>query len=242
MSWKASELAAFVVGEMERLGDPRIARDKAAYLYGKRFQKMNPNGEGVDPFHGIQGPGLREIERSVRQRFPVTTTGEYVAAVATLWERPHREEKYLATAVASRHKKFMTFEQLPLYRRMITEGAWWDLVDSVAPSCIGHLLETDRSRMGPELDRWIEDDDMWMRRSALIAHLKLKDATDEAQLFDHCRRTMHETEFFIRKAIGWALRQHARTNPNGVKAFVLKHRSDMSGLSFREATKHLGLA
>ncbi len=239
MSWTSSDLAVFVSAEMERLGDPRIAGEKAAYMYGKRFQKMNPDGEGVDPFRGVQGPGLREIERSVRHQFPVTTSDEYVAAVTTLWELPHREEKYLATAVAYRHKKLITFDRLPLYRRMITEGAWWDLVDSVAPRCIGHLLKTDRDRMGPELDRWIEDEDMWIRRSALIAHLKLKDDTDEAQLFDHCRRTMHETEFFIRKAIGWGLRQYARTNPEGVKAFALEHRNEMSGLSFREATKHL---
>ena len=239
MAWESSEFAAFVSGEMDRLGDPRIARDKAAYMYGKRFQRMNPDGEGIDPFRGVQGPGLREIERSVRHRFPVTTADEYVAAVTMLWELPHREEKYLATAVAYRHKRFITFEQLPLYRRMIKEGAWWDLVDSVAPRCIGHLLLTDREQMGPELDRWIEDDDMWIRRSALIAHLKLKDETDEVQLFDHCRRTMHEPEFFIRKAIGWALRQHARTNPDGVREFALVHRDEMSGLSFREATKHL---
>jgi 3-methyladenine DNA glycosylase AlkD len=239
MTWEESEYAAFVSAEMERLGDPRIARDKAAYMYGKRFQTMNPDLEQVDPFHGVQGAGVRLVEREIRERFKIETAADYVAAVTALWELPHREEKYLATAVAYRHKRFITFERLPLYRRMITEGAWWDLVDSVAPRCIGHLLKTDRARMGPELDRWIEDDDMWIRRSALIAHLKLKDETNEAQLFDHCRRTMYEPEFFIRKAIGWALRQYARTDPDAVRRFALEYRDVMSGLSFREATKHL---
>jgi 3-methyladenine DNA glycosylase AlkD len=89
------------------------------------------------------------------------------------------------------------------------------------------------------MDEWIDDRDMWVRRSALIAPILHKHDTDEQQLFDHCRRRLHETEFFIRKAIGWTLREYARINPAAVKRFALKHRDELSGLSFREATKHL---
>jgi 3-methyladenine DNA glycosylase AlkD len=239
--WTDDDLAGFVATKMAELGDPQVAAGQAAYLYGERFQKMRPDMAGADPFRGVKSAGVRAVEREIRSRFPITTPQEYERAVLALWRLPHREEKHLATAVAARHRKLIAFERLPLYRRLIAEGAWWDLVDDVAPRCIGHLLLNERERMGPELDRWIDDDDLWVRRSALIAHLKHGEQTDQAQLFDHCERRMHEKEFFIRKAIGWALRQHARTNPDGVRAFALAHRSEMSGLSFREATKHLGV-
>jgi len=239
MTWEPAELAAYVADSFAALADPEVAAGQTSYMYGRRFQAMNPAMEGADPFYGVKTAGTRSIERDIRSRFPITTGEEYTRAVNTIWLLPHREEKHLATAVASRYVTFITFDRLPLYRRLIVEGAWWDLVDSVAPTCIGHLLRTDRARMGPELDRWIDDDDMWIRRSALICHLKHKAETDEEQLFAHCLRRMDETEFFIRKAIGWALRQHARTDPDSVKAFALEHRDRMSGLSFREATKHL---
>ncbi len=239
MAWTVDDLTEYVAAAFAAVADPERAAGQAGYIYGKRYQTMYPDGWGVDPYYGVKSAGIATIERDIRQRFPVTTADEYVAAVEGLWALSHREEKYLATAVAYRHRRFITFDRLPLYRRLIVEGGWWDLVDSVAPRCIGHLLLTDRRRMAPELDRWIDDEAMWIRRAALIAHLKLKDDTDEEQLFDHCLRRMHETEFFIRKAIGWALRQHARVNPDGVRAFALEHRDQMSGLSFREATKHL---
>ena len=239
--WTSDDLTGYVATALAELGDPDVAAGQVSYMYGKRFQTMRPDMAGAHPFHGVKSAGVRAVEREVRRRFPITTAEQYTGAVLALWELPHREEKYLATAVASRHRTFIRFEQLGLYRRLITEGAWWDLVDSVAPSCVGHVLLSERGAMSPELDRWIDDDDMWIRRAALIAHLKHKERIDEAQLFDHCERRMHESEFFIRKAIGWALRQHARTNPQGVKAFALAHRDEMSGLTFREATKHLQL-
>jgi 3-methyladenine DNA glycosylase AlkD len=239
MTWTSDELAAYVSQRMTDLGDPGIAAEKAAYMYGKRFRSMRPDMAGADPFAGVQGPDIWLVEREIRSRYPISTPGEYASAVAALWALPRREEKYLAAAVAGRYRTFITMEQLPLYRSLIVQGAWWDLVDSVAPRCVGPVLLSEREDMRPVLDLWIDDDDLWIRRSALLAHLKHKERTDQDQLFDHCERRMHETEFFIRKAIGWVLRQYARTAPDAVKAFALAHRDEMSGLSFREATKHL---
>ena len=112
-------------------------------------------------------------------------------------------------------------------------------MDDVASNLVGRLLLENRDRIVPVMERWIDDGNMWIRRSALLAHLKHKGATDEATLFDHCLRRAHEPEFFIRKAIGWVLREYAKTAPDAVAGFVLDHREAWSGLTFREATKHL---
>jgi 3-methyladenine DNA glycosylase AlkD len=93
--------------------------------------------------------------------------------------------------------------------------------------------------MTPLVRRWLDDEVMWLRRTAIISQLNHKAATDTALLFDGCAARAHETEFFIRKAIGWALRQYARTDPDAVRRFVRQHEKELSGLSKREALKHL---
>ncbi|MGI9601109.1 MAG: DNA alkylation repair protein, partial [Acidimicrobiales bacterium] len=121
----------------------------------------------------------------------------------------------------------------------VTEGAWWDLVDSVASGIIGKVVLNERARMRPLLDEWIDCDDMWLRRTAIICQLEHKESTDVEMLFGFCTRRAFEKEFFIRKAIGWALREYAKTDPDAVRVFVAEHQSELSGLSRREATKHL---
>jgi 3-methyladenine DNA glycosylase AlkD len=223
-------LVAYVAAELATRADPAKAPRMAAYLKTDM------------PFYGVQKQGRTEVMRGVRRRFPITTRDDYRAAITALWDQPHREEKYLAVGIATRHREYLTFDELPLLRRLITEGAWWDFVDEVAARGVGHVLLHERELMGPELDVWIDDADMWIRRSALIAHLGHKERTDEEQLFTHCLKRAHEKEFFIRKAIGWALRQYARTAPEAVRTFALEHRDQLSGLTFREATKHLDVS
>ncbi len=242
MALAEKELVQFVAARLRELADPDVAAAQAAYMYGKRYRAMYPDTARAVPFYGIKSPGVKAIARDVRKRFPVTTAADYVTAVSALWAQPEREWRYLATAVASHHKPFVTFEQVPLYRRLVTEGAWWDLVDGVAANCVGRVALRERKAMQPLLERWIDDEDLWVRRTALLAHLTHKSETDQAQLFDHCRRRMHEQAFFIRKAIGWALRQYARSAPDAVREFALRHREEMSGLTFREATKYLGVS
>ena len=151
---------------------------------------------------------------------------------------PHREEKYLALGIVTTYKQFITLKRLPLYQRLIVEGAWWDLVDDIAARAVGTVWLNERSKSTRIMSEWIDDPDMWLRRTAIIGQLKHKDQTDEQLLFDFCAKRAHEKEFFIRKAIGWALREYAKTSPESVRAFADAHRSDLSGLSFREATKH----
>jgi 3-methyladenine DNA glycosylase AlkD len=206
--------------------DPERAEGMAAYLKTEM------------PFYGVSSPARRRLLRQLAG-FAPETNAEYRIQVIDLWEQPHREEKYLAIDWARRHRTFIRLENVDLYERMIVEGAWWDLVDDIAANLVGTVVRTDLDRMRPVLERWLTGDDLWLRRAVIISQLKSKDETDAALLFDACERTAHETDFFIRKAIGWALRQHSRVDPDAVRDFVEQHRDDLSGLSVREATKYL---
>jgi 3-methyladenine DNA glycosylase AlkD len=190
------------------------------------------------PCLGVPKPVLASVLREARARWPLTDASDYCETVHQLHALPHREEQYAAIDYARRTTRFVAFEHIDLYRTMIVDGAWWDLVDDFA-HVLCRLLLQDPTRTGPLLDRWIDDEDLWLRRIAILGQLDAKERTDAARLFRYCERRAHEREFFIRKAIGWALRQYARTAPDVVLAWCLEHRKALSSLSFREATKHL---
>ncbi len=189
------------------------------------------------PFYGVQAGPRRQIGRQLRNRFRPSSNREYRTQVETLWSLDHREEKYLAIGVAVANAEFVRVENLDLYERLIREGAWWDFVDEIAAHLIGNVLVADRDRTAPILEQWICDPDMWIRRAAILSQLGRKEATDEAMLFRFAVARAHEKEFFIRKAIGWALRDYARTNPDAVRHLL--ETNEFSGLTRREASKHL---
>jgi 3-methyladenine DNA glycosylase AlkD len=192
------------------------------------------------PFYGVQKSARVGILHDLVTAYPPSDRAEYEQLVLGLWRLPHREEKYLALGAARHFQQFVVPDSMPLYRRLIIEGAWWDLVDEVATHLIKDLVLGFPDEVWPVVDTWIDDDDMWLRRTAIICQVGAKDATDADRLFRFCSQRAFETEFFIRKAIGWALRQHARTDPEAVARFVTEHRARLSGLSYREATKHIG--
>jgi len=131
---------------------------------------------------------------------------------------------------------------LPLFKGMIEQAGWWDVVDWVAGKMIGGpggAFDTDPEKVGVVMERWIDDKDLWVRRAAVISQLHRKERTDLGMLARFCLARAHETDFFMRKAIGWALRQHARTDPEWVRSFLRKHDARLSPLTVREASKHL---
>jgi len=207
--------------------DPAKAESMAAYM------------KTDTPFYGAQKAVRVPVHREAVRCFPPADRSEYRRAVLALWNQPHREERYLAIDYARSFPTYVTLASVPLYRRMIVEGAWWDFVDSLAIHLVGQVLLNQREATTPKVAAWIDDPDMWLRRSAIIGQIGHKQETDTPLLFDACARRMHETEFFIRKAIGWALRDYAKTDPSAVVAFAIANRDALSGLSFREATKHL---
>jgi 3-methyladenine DNA glycosylase AlkD len=224
-----NDLVRFVRRELRRLADPKKAVEMAAYLKTDM------------PFYGVQKPRRLPVYGEITRRFPITTRSEYRQAVTALWSQPHREEKYAAVHVARSVPSYITVSSVGLYEQMIRQGAWWDLVDGIAVDLVGHVLLHQRRQMRPRIDKWIDDHDMWIRRAALLSQISHKSQTDDGQLFSHCLRRAHEKEFFIRKAIGWALREYACTAPDAVARFLRQNRDLLSALSFREAAKHLDL-
>ncbi len=222
-----ASLARFVQHELRNRADPAKAPLMAAYM------------KTDTPFYGVQKPERETLSRAMHARFIPPSWDAYTDGVQALWRLPHREEKYTAIEFAVRHKQFITPASLSLYEQLIREGGWWDLVDPVATLLVGRLLLQHRAEVRPAMENWVRDDDMWIRRAALLAHLKHKYKTDERQLFDHCLRLAGEKEFFIRKAIGWVLREYSKSAPDAVAAFLQAHRASLSPLSLREGSKHL---
>ncbi|MDP3984724.1 MAG: DNA alkylation repair protein [Acidimicrobiia bacterium] len=223
----ASRLVAYTRHALYAVADPAKAGPMAAYM------------KTTVPFYGVPTPRRRPIARELKRRFPPDGPDQYRGNVLALWGLDHREEKYLAIAYAGSFRQFISFEQIDLYERLVEEGAWWDFVDFIASDLLGKVVLDDRQRMRPILENWIDHDDMWLRRAAILCQLRHKAQTDEAMLFDFCLRRAHEKEFFIRKAIGWALREYAKTNAELVRRFLAENEGQLSGLSRREAGKHL---
>lgn len=194
------------------------------------------------PYLGVQTPEHRRICRSAFRAHPLDSFESWRDTVMTLWrEARYREERYAAIALAghSSYRDFRTLRALPLYKEMITTGAWWDYVDAIATRQLGDILRKSPKQMSATLRKWASDDNIWLRRSAIVAQLNFKSETDLTLLYDCLRPSLGRPEFFLRKAIGWALRQYARTNPQAVAQYVQNYRAQLSPLTIREAVKHL---
>lgn len=194
------------------------------------------------PCLGIQTPVHRRLCQGVFRSHPLDSFDTWRDTVLTLWrDARFREERYAAIALAGfrSYEHHRTLRALPLYKEMLTTGAWWDCVDSIATQQIGQILRKSPARMSAILRKWAVDDDIWLRRSAILAQLNFKSETDLTLLYDCIRPSLERPEFFLRKAIGWALRQYARTNPNEVLQYVRDHQDQMSPLTRREALKRL---
>lgn len=229
----AEEAGAFIHGlraDFAAAGDPARAEQQRRYLKSEM------------PMYGVGVPQVRALAVAAARAHP----GLWVDAVTwettlrLLWDQAeHREERFavlsvirarLSTAHAGR------LQSLDLYERLLRTGQWWDLVDETSHAVGLVLLEHPEA--GGTLRSWARDPDLWVRRSAIICQLQHKDRTDLDLLTEVIEANQHDREFFIRKAIGWALRDYARTDPTWVRAFVERH-PDLSPLSRREALKHL---
>lgn len=195
------------------------------------------------PYRGLTSPQLRTTLRPIigDPDLRLTTRAEWSATIERLWhEAEFREEWYAAIAVARArpYDRWVDSDSMPLWRSMIHSGAWWDVVDDIATHLVRSVLVREPEVERTRLREWAADDDLWVRRAAIIAQVGLRDDVDQALLTDVIEANLADRDFFIRKAIGWALRDHARVEPEWVRAFVGAH-PELSGLSRREALKHL---
>jgi 3-methyladenine DNA glycosylase AlkD len=219
--------------------DIKTALEKQADA--KRATQMQAYMKSAMPFYGVPAPTVTKICQSVFKANPIDTQVTWHAAILDLWrEATHREQRYVAENLAGvkRFREFQSPKSYPMYREIIVDGAWWDLVDGVVHR-LGEIL-VDYPKAGrKKMTAWMNASNLWQRRAAILCQLKLKDSTNEDLLFTAIEVNMHDQEFFIRKAIGWALRNHAKTNPQTVVSFVSSHASELSPLSKKEALRIL---
>jgi 3-methyladenine DNA glycosylase AlkD len=193
------------------------------------------------PYRGISAPDMRAITKQVFAAHAPAGCDEWRAAVLELWrDARFREERYAAIELlGDRHfKDCRTPEVLPVYEELITTGAWWDYVDGVAGH-VGNLLRLHPKEVRPVMRAWSADTDMWKRRVSIICQISFKKDTDLDLLYANIEPNLADRRFFIRKAIGWALRAYAWTDPVEVARYVAANESRMSGLSKREALKNV---
>ena len=222
----SSALVQEIRGALRSRKDPTYAAGAQRYMKSEM------------PYLGVRMPEVRRLSRAAARRHPPTDAAALERAVRALWDdADFREERYAAQALLRSPLVTGNLRLLPLHERIVRTGAWWDHVDEAARHA-GDLLDAHQAPMTERVRAWSTDQDMWLRRVSIIGQLRRRERTDTDLLGAVIEANLDDGEFFIRKAIGWALRQHARTDPDWVRAFVAAHPA-LSPLSRREALKHL---
>lgn len=219
----ARQVVARLRAVFEPAADPERAAGAARYM---RDQFA---------FFGIPTPERRRLARVALADLPAPSEAELAAVLRALWAEPERELQHTGCDYARRHVGVASAGFVEVLHELVTTKAWWDTVDALAAHTAGPLV-----RAHPELvatmDRWVESDHLWVARTALLHQLAYRDATDAERLFRYCRLRAQDTDFFVRKAIGWALRSYAAVDADAVEGFV-RATPSLSPLSEREAMK-----
>jgi len=216
--------------EMRSARDPVRAAAQRAYM------------KSTLPYHGLAAPTLKRLLRPHLAAYSPESREVWEATIRAMWDQAtHREERYAALALA-RHRVAREWRDpasLDLWRHLVVTGAWWDLVDETASHLAGDVLARHRSAATPTIASWATDDDLWLRRTAVLAQLGHRADTDLGLLTSAIESNLGDRSSWLRKAIGWALREYARTDPAWVLGQVARWGDLLSPLSRREATKGL---
>jgi 3-methyladenine DNA glycosylase AlkD len=221
---------------LEKAGDPERANDQQAYM------------KSTMPFRGISSPQLKATLRPLLADPAYLLSGcdEWEATIRGLWDgAKFREERYAALAISG-HRSYRQWaadrSAMPLYRYLVESGAWWDFVDEIAARRVGPVLRAHPEAEAERMRSWARAESMWVRRAAILSQLSSKGETDRQLLLDCITPNVTDQEFFIRKAIGWSLRQYARSDTaaaDWVRRSVGQLGPLLSPLSRREALKNL---
>jgi 3-methyladenine DNA glycosylase AlkD len=215
---------------LRALADPRKAPRMQAYM------------KSAMPYYGIQTPELRGFCREFFRETAFRNAQEWKREVLALWYAArYREERYVAIGLTA-HKAaaaYQTPSAMPMYEEMIVTGAWWDYVDTLAGNRVGPILRAYPGPMKRKMLAWSRSPDLWKRRTSIISQLTFGAEVDRKLLYACIEPSLDSKEFFLRKAIGWALRQLAWDDPAEVKRYVREQGERLSPLSRREALKNL---
>ena len=195
------------------------------------------------PFMGVSAVPLQKMCTALFADLRYQGAEAWVEDVLALWRGARfREERYAAILLTGARpaRGFQRIAAIGLYEEIVTSGAWWDYVDPIATQRLWEMLCNDPAPVKRLMRRWSTDENMWKRRCAILCQNKAKLATDLALLYGCIAPSLESKEFFLRKAIGWALREYAWTDPDEVRRYVSENADRLSGLSRREALKNIG--
>jgi 3-methyladenine DNA glycosylase AlkD len=190
------------------------------------------------PFLGIPTPRQRFLALEVTDGLPQPRESDLRSVALGCWALPEREFQYFACGYLRRYVRVCSAGFLPTVAELVTSRSWWDTVDPLAAHVVGPLVMR-YPRLAADIDRWALERDVWLVRSAMLHQLHYHESTNANRLFHYCTEQCNNPNFFVRKAIGWALREYALTDPGAVRRYVGAHRGRMSPLSAREALRNL---
>jgi 3-methyladenine DNA glycosylase AlkD len=204
--------------------------------------KMRAYMKSEMPYYGVQTPVRNKIFSALMKDHSFISQKDWTETVKKLWDSAKfREERYIAIDL-TQHKsarEFQNLKALALFEHMIVSGAWWDYVDDIASHSVGTLLKNFPNDMTKKMLIWSSSPNMWKRRTSILCQLGFGKDTDLELLYACIENSIVSKEFFLQKAIGWALRQYAWKNPREIKAYVNKNTNRLAKLSQREALKNL---
>ncbi|MFX3635591.1 MAG: DNA alkylation repair protein [Candidatus Pristimantibacillus sp.] len=202
-----------------------------------KAQSMEAYMRNQYSFLGIKAPERSLLLREFWKMNGMPEGEQLLQVVRQLWQQPEREFQNVAMDLLAKHAKNADKTHIDLLEELVMDKSWWDTVDVLAAHLIGQHFALYPELITAYTERWIESDNLWLRRTAILFQLKYKQRTDTGRLFDYINRTKDEKEFFIRKAIGWALREYSKTDEEAVIDFVAE--TKLSPLSEREALKRI---
>lgn len=226
-----------MISSMEPTDLATLRADLTAVSVPDKAEPMAAYMKGQFVYLGVAAGDRRGVSKAITKWAKSADPDALLTYVAALWHEPEREFHYIGMDAIRAGAKHLRSTDLPAVRDLITRTPWWDTVDSLAVHTVGTMV-SNHAELVLEMDDWIESEDIWIARTAILHQLMYKERTDVNRLFTYCEMRMDHADFFVRKAIGWALRQYARTDADGVLAFVKTHENELSGLSKREALKH----
>ncbi len=194
--------------------------------------------KGIAPFFGIKATERRALLKEHLALMGPPPSDELPAICRSAFACSERELHHAAVDLLAKHAKKLTPDDLPWIEELITTKSWWDTVDALAVHVVGVILKRHPQAIAKWNKRWITSQDLWLNRTAILFQLKWKHDIDRALLFANIERHAAHPDFFIRKAIGWVLRELSATDPDAVRALVRSRK--LSPLSAREALRKLG--
>ena len=203
--------------------------DKTTAAGQKAYMKNNFE------FFGIKTPVRRLLVKPFLEKAYLPAKSDMKKTVPELWVLPQREFHYFGQELAAKFKKQADEKDIELFEMMVLNNSWWDTVDFIAVHLMGNYFKQHPQKIESYVNKWLAGDNMWLQRCALLFQLKYKHATDTVLLASVIKKLSGSKEFFIKKAIGWVLREYSRTNPEWVKKFV--HNNTISNLSKKEALR-----